>query len=141
MSTTDDKKIIYSMVKVSKSHGTKQVLKDISLSYYYGAKIGVLGLNGAGKSTLLRILAGEEKDFRGETHLTEGFTVGFLPQEPHLDAGKTVRECVEEGVAEVSQLLKEFEEINAKFMTEMTPEEMEAVIARQAVVQDLLEAL
>ncbi|MFK7872222.1 MAG: energy-dependent translational throttle protein EttA [Oligoflexales bacterium] len=139
--STDDKKIIYSMVKVSKSHGTKQVLKNISLSYYYGAKIGVLGLNGAGKSTLLKILAGVENDYRGETHLSDGHTVGFLPQEPYLKEGSTVRDIVEEGVAEVSGLLKEFEQINAKFMEEMTPDEMDALISRQAVVQDLLDKM
>ena len=101
-----DKKIIYSMVGVSKSHGHKKVIKDISLSYFYGAKIGVLGLNGSGKSTLLRIMAGLDEQFSGESHLSEGYSLGYLAQEPELEAGKTVREIVEEGVQEVVDLLK-----------------------------------
>src|SRR4051812_21635510 len=104
-------KIIYSMVrvaKVQKSTG-KQVIRDISLSYFYGAKIGVLGLNGAGKSTLLRIMAGVDKEFQGEAMLSEGYSVGFLEQEPVLDDTKTVKECVQEGAQEIVNLLKEFE--------------------------------
>ena len=137
--TMSDKKIIYSMVGVSKSHGHKKVIKDISLSYFYGAKIGVLGLNGSGKSTLLRIMAGLDEKFSGESHLSEGYSLGYLAQEPELEAGKTVREIVEEGVQEVVDLLKEFDEINLKFGEELTDDEMNAVIARQAEVQDLLD--
>ncbi|NRA68764.1 MAG: energy-dependent translational throttle protein EttA [Pseudobacteriovorax sp.] len=134
-----DKQVIYSMVGVSKTHGQKTVLKDIYLSYFYGAKIGVLGHNGSGKSTLLRILAGRDKEFTGETVLSEGYTIGYLEQEPELEAGKTVKQIVEEGVQEIVDLQKEFEDINLKFAEEMTPEEMEALIARQAEVQDLLD--
>ena len=136
-----DKKIIYSMVGVHKKRGQKTVIKDISLSYFYGAKIGVLGLNGSGKSTLLRIMAGQDEEFSGEAHLSEGFSVGFLPQEPQLAEGKTVRDIVEEGVQEIVDLQKEFDEINLKFAEEMSPEAMEALIARQAEVQDLLDKM
>src|SRR5258705_11610014 len=108
-------KIIYSMVGVSKFHGKKQVLKDIYLSYFYGAKIGVIGLNGSGKSSLLRILAGTDRDFIGETVLLPGHTVGFLEQEPQLDPARTVREIVEEGVQPAIDLLKEFDETNNAF--------------------------
>ncbi|NRA46998.1 MAG: energy-dependent translational throttle protein EttA [Oligoflexales bacterium] len=139
--TTDDKKIIYSMVGVGKVHGTKSVLRDISLSYFYGAKIGVLGLNGAGKSTLLRIMAGVEQDFRGEVHLSEGYSVGYLEQEPALDPQLTVRQVVEQGAEETVGLLKKFDEINARFAEELSPEEMEKVLAEQAKVQDRLDAL
>ena len=111
----DPNKVIYSMIGVSKIYGQKYVLKDIYLSYFYGAKIGVLGLNGAGKSSLLKILAGVDKDFIGETILSPGFTIGYLEQEPLVDSRKTVREVVEEGVQDAIDLLKEFEEINAKF--------------------------
>lgn len=137
----DDKKVIYSMVGVSKKHNQKTVLKDIYLSYFYGAKIGVLGLNGSGKSTLLRILAGEDRDFIGETVLSEGYTIGYLEQEPQFDSEKTVREVVEEGVQEVVDLLKEYDEINAKFGEEMTDSEMDALLTKQGKVQDRLEAL
>ncbi len=136
-----DKTVIYSMVDMSKVHGQKTVLKNIYLSYYYGAKIGVLGANGSGKSTLLKIMAGVDHDFIGEAHLSEGYTVGYLAQEPELTAGKTVKEIVQEGVAEVSNLLKEFEEINLKFGEDMTPEEMDKLISRQAEVQDLLDRM
>ncbi len=136
-----DKTVIYSMVDMSKVHGQKTVLKSIYLSYYYGAKIGVLGANGSGKSTLLKIMAGVDQDFTGEAHLSAGYTVGYLPQEPDLTAGKTVKEIVQEGVAEVANLLVEFEEINLKFGEEMSPEEMDKVIARQAEVQDLLDRM
>ena len=129
------------MVGVSKKHGNKVILKDIYLSYFYGAKIGVLGLNGAGKSTLLKILAGVDKDFTGETVLSEGFTIGYLEQEPQLDPEKTVREIVEEGVAETVALMKEYEEINEKFAEPMSDDEMNALLERQGVVQDKLEAL
>lgn len=134
-----DKTVIYSMVDVSKTFGQKQVLKNIYLSYFYGAKIGVLGHNGSGKSTLLKILAGVDQEFSGETVLSEGYTIGYLPQEPLLTEGKTVREIVEEGVQEIVDLQKEFENINLKFAEDMSPEEMDALIARQATVQDLLD--
>lgn len=119
----------------------KQVLRDISLSYFYGAKIGVLGLNGAGKSTLLRIMAGVEKEFIGETILSPGYTVGYLEQEPKLDDSKTVREVVEEGVQEVVDALREFDAINNKFAEPLDADEMEALMNRQAEVQDQLDSL
>ena len=109
----DTKKVIYSMIKVSKYYDKKPVLKDISLSYFYGAKIGVLGLNGAGKSSLLRIMAGVDTEYNGETILSDGYTVGYLEQEPLVDVDKTVREVVAEGVQETVDLLKEFEAIIA----------------------------
>ena len=135
----DTKKIIYSMVGVNKNYSGKPIIKDISLSYFYGAKIGVLGLNGSGKSTLLRIMAGVDKEFNGETMLSDGYTVGYLEQEPLVDCDKTVREVVEEGVQETVDLLKEFEEINEAFAD---PDcDMEKLCERQAVVQDRLDAL
>ena len=134
-----ENKIIYSMMKVGKIHGTKQVLKDISLSYFYGAKIGVLGLNGAGKSTLLRIMAGVDTEFLGETAISPGHSVGFLPQEPELDPEKSVKEVVEEGVQEVVDLLREFDEINAKFAEPMDDDEMSALLERQGEVQEKLD--
>ncbi len=135
-------KIIYSMMGVGKIYPpNKQVLRDISLSYFHGAKIGVLGLNGAGKSTLLRIMAGVEKDFIGETVLAPGYTVGYLEQEPQLDNSKTVREIVEEGVQEVVDALREFDEINARFGEELSAEEMDELMTRQGEVQDRLDAL
>jgi len=139
--STDDKKIIYSMIKVSKYYDNKPVLKDISLSYFYGAKIGVLGLNGSGKSTLLRILAGIDKDFNGETHLAPGHRVDYLAQEPELDPGKTVKQIVEEGVQETVDLLNEFNEINEKFAEPMTDDAMQALIDRQGSVQEKLDNL
>ncbi|HXF60352.1 MAG TPA: energy-dependent translational throttle protein EttA [Caldilineaceae bacterium] len=140
--TTVENKVIYSMVRVSKTYPpNNQVLRDISLSYFYGAKIGVLGLNGAGKSTLLRIMAGVEKDFDGETILAEGYTTGYLEQEPQLDNSKTVRQVVEEGVQEVVDALAEFDAINARFGEELSPDEMDELMARQAEVQDKLDAL
>src|SRR5512138_1003037 len=141
MAKTDEpNKIIYSMVRVGKVHGTKPVLKDISLSYFYGAKIGVLGLNGAGKSTLLRIMAGVEQDYLGETHCAPGYTIGFLEQEPTLDPDKTVLEVVREGVQETADLLQEFETISAKFSAPMSDDEMSALLERQGAVQDQLDA-
>ena len=135
-------KIIYSMVGVGKTYpASKQVLRDISLSYFYGAKIGVLGLNGAGKSTLLRIMAGVEQAFNGETILAPGYTIGYLEQEPVLDDTKTVRAIVEEGVQEVVDALREFEDINAQFATDLAEDAMEALIARQASVQDKLDTM
>lgn len=140
MSATNDKQIIYSMNRVGKVYKQKHVLKDISLSYFYGAKIGVLGLNGSGKSTLLRILAGIDDDHLGETHLSKGYTVGYLEQEPKLDPEKTVKEIVEEGAAETVALLKEFDEVNNKFAEPMSDDEMEKLLAKQAKLQDQLDA-
>jgi ATP-binding cassette ChvD family protein len=131
-------KIIYSMIGVSKYHAKKQVLKDIYLSYFYGAKIGVLGLNGSGKSSLLRILAGTDRDFLGETVLSPGYTAGFLEQEPQLDPTRTVRQIVEEGVQPVIDLLKEFDEINNAFGD--PDADMDKLMERQAKVQDKLDA-
>ena len=135
----DTKKVIYSMINVSKFHGTRQVLKDISLSYFYGAKIGVLGLNGSGKSTLLKILAGVDTEFVGETILSKGFTVGFLEQEPLLDSDKTVREVVEEGVQETVDLLKEYEKISEAFAEPMSDDEMDALLEKQGKLQEKLD--
>lgn len=129
------------MMKVSKFYDEKPIIKNISLSYYYGAKIGVLGLNGSGKSTLLRILAGLDKDFRGETTLAPGHTIDYLPQEPELAEGKTVREIVEEGVQGTVDLLNEFNAINEKFAEPMTDDEMQDLIDRQGVVQEKLDHL
>ncbi|HYK03097.1 MAG TPA: ATP-binding cassette domain-containing protein, partial [Thermoanaerobaculia bacterium] len=131
-------KIIYSMVGVSKFHGKKQVLKDIYLSYFYGAKIGVLGLNGSGKSTLLRILAGKDTDHLGETVISPGYTVGLLEQEPQLDQSKTVIEIVQEGVQPILDLLKEFDDINNAFGD--PDADMDKLMDRQAKVQDKLDA-
>jgi sulfate-transporting ATPase len=139
--STEPNKVIYSMVGVSKFYDKKPVLKDIYLSYFYGAKIGVLGLNGSGKSSLLRILAGVDKDFNGETVISPGFTVGYLEQEPLLNDNRTVREVVEEAVKETVDLLKEFEEINAKFGEEMSDDEMNALLERQGTVQEKLDHL
>ena len=129
------------MIRVSKFYDRKPVLKDISLSYFLGAKIGVLGLNGTGKSSLLRILAGEDPDFEGETILSEGYTVGYLEQEPLVNVEKTVREVVEEGVQETVEALREFEEINLKFAEPMDDAAMEALIEQQGHVQETLDAL
>jgi sulfate-transporting ATPase len=139
--SNDVNKIIYTMMRVSKFYDKKPVLKDISLSYFYGAKIGVLGLNGSGKSSLLRILAGVDKEFNGQAVLSPGYTVGYLEQEPLVDVEKTVREVVEEGVQETVALLKEFEEINLKFSEPMNDDEMTALCDRQATVQEKLDAL
>ncbi len=137
----DPSKVIYSMIRVSKYYDQKPVLKDISLSYFYGAKIGVLGLNGAGKSSLLRILAGVDTEFNGETVLSPGHTVGYLEQEPLVDSQKTVRQVVEEGVQETVDLLNAFEEINNKFAEPMNDDEMDQLIQRQGEVQERLDAL
>ncbi len=135
-------KVIYSMSGVGKTYPpNRQVLRDINLSYFYGAKIGVLGLNGSGKSTLLRIMAGVEQEYNGETMLTPGYTIGYLEQEPLLDNSKTVRSVVEEGVQEVVDALHEFDEINLKFGEELSPEEMDKLIERQGEVQEKLDAL
>ncbi len=139
MSNQEPNKIIFSMVKVSKFYDKKPVLKDIYLSFFYGAKIGVLGLNGSGKSSLLRIIAGTDKDFNGEVVFSKGYSVGYLEQEPKLDESKTVKEIVEEAVQSTVDLLKEFEEINAKFAEPMTDDEMNALIERQGEVQEKLD--
>ncbi len=136
----NEKQIIYSMHKVGKVYKQKHVLKDISLSYFYGAKIGVLGLNGAGKSTLLRIMAGLDEDHLGETTISKGYSVGFLEQEPGLDPEKTVRDVVSEGVQEIMDDLKAFEEISMKFSEPMSDDEMNALLDKQAKLQDRLDA-
>ena len=140
----DDKKVIFSMVKVSKIFPPqKQVLKDIYLSFFYGAKIGIIGLNGSGKSTLLKIIAGIEKSFQGDVVFSPGYSVGYLEQEPHLDETKTVKEIVMEGVQETADLLKEFEDINNKFgLPEVyeNADEMEKLMNRQAIIQDKIDA-
>ncbi len=139
MSTVPNK-VIYSMIGVSKYYDKKAVLKDIYLSYFYGAKIGVIGLNGSGKSTLLRILAGVDQEFQGKTAVSPGFTIGFLEQEPQLDPAKTVREIVEQGVQPIVDLLREFDEINAKFAEPMSDEAMNDLLDRQGKVQEKLDA-
>ena len=133
-------KIIYSMLKVSRFYDKKPVIKDISLSFFYGAKIGVLGLNGSGKSSLLKIMAGVDKEYNGQIVSSPGYSVGYLEQEPQLDPEKTVREVVEEAVQETVDLLKQFEEINMKFAEPMSDDEMDALIARQGEVQEKLDA-
>jgi sulfate-transporting ATPase len=137
----DPRKIIYTMMRVSKFHNNKQVLKNISLSYFYGAKIGVLGLNGSGKSSLLRILAGVDRDFSGESLPSPGYTIGFLEQEPVLDEEKTVREIVEEGVYETTALLRRFNEISAKFAEPMDGSEMSDLLEEQGKVQEKIDHL
>jgi ATP-binding cassette ChvD family protein len=141
---SEDRKIIFSMVKVSKTLSTgKTILKDIYLSFFYGAKIGIIGLNGSGKSTLMRIIAGSEKSYQGDVVFSPGYTVGHLEQEPHLDEEKTVKEIVMEGVQEIADLLKEFNEINDKFgLPEIyeNPDAMEKLMNRQAELQDRIDA-
>jgi energy-dependent translational throttle protein EttA len=139
--STEPNKVIYSMVGVSKYYDKKPVLKDIYLSYFYGAKIGVIGLNGSGKSSLLRILAGVDKEFNGETILSPGFTVGYLEQEPLIDDSRSVREVVEEAVQDTIELMKEFEQISARFAEEMSDDEMNALLERQGQVQEKLDHL
>ena len=139
MATTyDDKKIIYTMFRVSRRHGVKQVLKDISLSYYYGAKIGVIGLNGSGKSSLLRIMAGVDTEFGGEVSCAPGYSIGYLEQEPHLQAGKTVREVVSEGVQEIVDLLAEFDRVNEAFGD--PDADFDKLADKQAKLQEKLDA-
>ena len=136
----DDKKIIFSMVNVSKTiPPQKQVLKNIYLSFYYGAKIGVLGLNGAGKSTLLKIIAGVDKSFQGEVVFSPGYSVGYLPQEPELDDNLTVKDIVSQGVQEVVDILKEYEEVNMKFAEPMSDDEMNKLIERQGELTELID--
>jgi len=129
------------MIGVSKYYDKKAVLKDIYLSYFYGAKIGVIGLNGSGKSSLLRILAGVDQEFQGKTAVSPGFTIGFLEQEPQLDPGKTVRQIVEQGVQPIVDLLAEFDQINAKFGESLTDTEMDKLLERQGTVQEKLDAV
>ena len=140
-----DKKIIFSMVGVNKYTPTgKHIIKDIYLSFYYGAKIGIIGLNGAGKSTVMKIIANLDQEFQGDVVWSAGYSVGYLPQEPQLDDTKTVREIVEEGVKPITDVLKEYEEINMKFGDEEIlndPDKMQALMDRQATVQDKIEAL
>ena len=140
----DDKKIIFSMVGVSKMFPPhKQVLKDIYLSFFYGAKIGIIGLNGSGKSTLLKIIAGVEKSYQGEVVFSPGYSVGYLEQEPKLDPEKTVKEVVQEGVQPILDLLAEYEKVNESFGDPdvlENPDKMEALIARQAELQDHIDA-
>lgn len=142
---SDDKKVIFSMHRVNKvTPAGKHILKDVTLGFYYGAKIGILGANGAGKSTVMRIIAGLDEAYTGDVTWSPGLSVGYLSQEPELDENKTVREIVEEGTAEIVNVLKEYEEINAKFMDEEilnNPDKMEALINRQAEVQDRIDAL
>jgi ATP-binding cassette ChvD family protein len=142
---SEDKKIIFSMVGVSKSTPAgKQIIKDIHLSFFYGAKIGIIGLNGSGKSTVMKIIAGIDKSYQGDVVFSDGYTVGYLPQEPELDLGKTVKEIVMEGAQETVDVLKEYEEINNAFMDEEVmndPDKMEKLIARQGEVQDKIDAL
>ena len=136
----DDKKIIFSMVNVSKTiPPQRQILKNIYLSFFYGAKIGVLGLNGAGKSTLLKIIAGLDKSFQGEVVFSPGYSVGYLPQEPQLDDTLTVKEVVSQGVQEVVDILKEYEEVNMKFAEPMSDDEMNKLIERQGELTELID--
>ena len=139
--STIPNKVIYSMIGVSKYYDKKAVLKDIYLSYFYGAKIGVIGLNGSGKSSLLRILAGVDQEFQGRTTVSPGFTIGFLEQEPKLDPEKTVRQIVEQGVQEIVDLLAEFDRINAKFGDPLSDDEMSKLLERQGTVQEKLDAV
>ena len=139
--SNEQEKVIYSMHRVTKRHGQKEVLKDITLGYFYGAKIGVLGLNGAGKSSLLKILAGVDKNFEGDIVIAPGYSIGYLEQEPLVDETRTVREVVEEGVKEVIDLVHEFNDINAKFAEPMEADEMDALIERQAKVQGKMDAV
>jgi ATP-binding cassette ChvD family protein len=138
MSNTSEK-IIYSMMKVSKSYDKKTVIKDISLSYFYGAKIGVLGLNGSGKSSLLRIMAGVDKEYNGEAGLSAGYTVGYLEQEPLVDSEKTVKAVVEEGMQEIVDIVKEYNEISEKFAEPMSDDEMNKLLERQGELQEEIE--
>ena len=142
---SDDKKIIFSMVNVSKTTPQgKQIIKDIHLSFYYGAKIGILGLNGAGKSTVMKIIAGVDKNYKGDVVYSPGYSVGYLPQEPELDESKTVKEIVKEGVQEIADLLKEYDVINNKFMDEEImndPDKMNDLIDKQGKVQEKIDQL
>ena len=145
MATVDDKKIIFSMVGVSKiiPQNQKQILKNIYLSFFYGAKIGIIGLNGAGKSTLMKIIAGIDQPTQGEVVWSPGYSVGYLPQDPPLNEEKSVKENVMEGVQKAYDALKEYEEINIKFGEEeyySDPDKMDKLMQRQAEVQDIIDA-
>src|SRR5256885_265844 len=134
-------KIIYSMLGVTKTHDKKVILKEIYLSYFYGAKIGVLGLNGSGKSSLLRILAGVDTNYEGKISKAPSFTIGYLEQEPHLDASLTVRAAVEQGLGPIVRLLKEFEEVNERLADpKLTPEQLEKLLEKQGLIQEKLDA-
>ena len=139
MPTTDDKKVIYSMHRVSRTHGTKQVLKDITLGFFYGAKIGVIGLNGSGKSSLLRIMAGQDPDYSGEIATAPGYAIGFLEQEPELAAGKTVREIVREGAQEIVELLADFDRVNEAYGE--PDADYDKLGEQQAALQEKLDAV
>src|SRR5713101_5037991 len=140
--SVNDKQVIFSLIGVGRVHPPKkQVLKDIYLSFYYGAKIGVLGLNGSGKSTLLRIIAGVDKDYLGEVTFAKGYTVGLLEQEPQLDKGKTVKDVVEEGRRDVIDLLREYEEVSNRLGEELSPDEMEKLLEKQSRLQEQIEAV
>ncbi|WP_273266818.1 energy-dependent translational throttle protein EttA [Flexistipes sinusarabici] len=141
MSNNSPEKIIYSMNGVSKRYQNKEVIKDISLSYFYGAKIGVVGLNGAGKSTVLKIMAGVDNDFEGDVSISPGYSIGYLEQEPELDKSKTVKEIVSEGAGEVVDLLNEFNEVSEKFAEPMSDDEMNDLITRQGELQEQLDRL
>ena len=137
----NDRQVIFSLIGVGRVHPPKRwVLKDIYLSFFYGAKIGILGLNGAGKSTLLRIIAGQDDGYEGEVTFSKGYTVGFLEQEPKLDPDKTVKQVVEEGRAELLGLLREFEEVSDKLGTEISADEMEKLLEKQGDLQEKIEA-
>ena len=142
---SDDKKVIFSMRGVSKTTPQgKQIIKNIHLSFFYGAKIGIIGLNGSGKSTVMKIIAGIDKSYIGDVVFVDGYSVGYLAQEPELDLKKTVKEIVMEGAQETVDVLKEYEDINNSFMDEEVlndPEKMDKLIARQGVVQDKIDAL
>ena len=137
----NETQIIYSMLNVSKEIDRKKILTDVSISYYYGAKIGVLGLNGSGKSTLLKILAGLDKNYEGKIMAANGYTIGYLEQEPLIDDTRTVMEVVRDGAKDTFELLRQYDEINAKFGEDMTPEQMDKLINKQAAVQDKLDRL
>ncbi|HRI46501.1 MAG TPA: energy-dependent translational throttle protein EttA [Ignavibacteriaceae bacterium] len=139
--SNEPNKIIYSMIGVSKYYNQKPILKDIYLSYFYGAKIGVIGLNGSGKSSLLKILAGVDREINGETVVAPGFTIGYLEQEPQLDPAKTVKQIVEESVQHIVDLMNEFNQINEKFAEPMSDDEMTELLERQGIVQEKLDAM
>ncbi|NBX33126.1 MAG: ATP-binding cassette domain-containing protein, partial [Planctomycetes bacterium] len=135
----NETQIIYSMLNVSKEIDRKKILTDVSISYYYGAKIGVLGLNGSGKSTLLKILAGLDKNYEGKIMAANGYTIGYLEQEPLIDDTRTVMEVVRDGAKDTFELLRQYDEINAKFGEDMTPEQMDKLMTKQATVQEELD--
>ncbi|MFA5218237.1 MAG: ATP-binding cassette domain-containing protein, partial [Bacteroidales bacterium] len=137
---SEDNKIIFSMVGVGKVvPPNRQILKDIYLSFFYGAKIGIIGLNGSGKSTLLKIIAGIDQSIQGEVVFSPGYTIGLLEQEPHLDPDKSVRQVVEEGVQEIVDLLREYEEVNNRFLEPLEDEEMNRLITRQGELSELID--